>query len=460
MKHPVDLRRGSLSALALLVLTIAAAESQAQAASSRLESNTETTPARRVSLGVGPFRGAHAQQIRGWVLESLEGSRDALAITDAEGFKWMTENSDFAEMASALAVESLLVGTVEGRRVVIQLRGQDGTLIQEILIEGKRGPQLQKDLNERLPSAVKEALGAKAPAAPVFDEDGSEVIVLEEEPSDGDSSMSEESEGGVRPWLVASAGLSLINRRLTFNDTLPNLVDPGYAVADHKLGLAPGFGIHLQGYPALLLGSHGIATRFSLLMSYEQALSVATTYDGGQTDVAIDLTNKTNQWSLGSRFRLVSDRPEAGISLSYGKHHFTIEGDEARPVVPDVAYSYLRFGADAELGFGRFFGGATLGIRLVFDSGDLENPDHWFRNVSGKALDLGLSGGYRLTGPLDLVASLNFLRYGFDFNPIDREDATRVAGGASDRYLVFFAGVRYSLSAESEPESPAASDSE
>jgi hypothetical protein len=67
--------------------------------------------------------------------------------------------------------------------------------------------------------------------------------------------------------------------------------------------------------------------------------------------------------------------------------------------------------------------------------------------VGGRALDAGLTVGYQVSPMIAVIAGAEFLRYGFDFNPLNPADpkTLKVAGGAVDQYLGGILGARFTL---------------
>jgi hypothetical protein len=130
----------------------------------------------------------------------------------------------------------------------------------------------------------------------------------------------------------------------------------------------------------------------------------------------------------------------------YGIHKFFLKGDEDRPIVPDVKYGFVKIGAEAAFLLGKVTLGAKIGVRLLGSLGELETL--WFPGATGTGLDAGIFGGYSLSDSLAVVAGVDALRYGFDFNAIP-EDNRVAAGGAIDQYFVGSLGVRFQLGAGS-----------
>jgi hypothetical protein len=153
---------------------------------------------------------------------------------------------------------------------------------------------------------------------------------------------------------------------------------------------------------------------------------------------------------------------------AYGKHTFSLLGDEVGTtigetygaLVPDVDYGFVRLRADGKLRFGEVLLGANIGTRFVLSTGSLQND--WFENTKGQALELGLMAGYEIMRNLDVVAGFDFLRYGFNFNPLPDPpekpagvsqnvyvgNLSVTAGGATDTYISAWLGLRFHLPSE------------
>lgn len=469
--------RGALLGLTVLSFTFHVSEASAQkskakakaaapAASKKAPASSkqkkQPAPPKKTSLAIGPFSGNKPKEIRTWVSDALE---DDFVLTDAEDFKPKNTDAGFSKMASDLGVEAVLVGKVEKQRIVLTIRGADGAVVKDIVIKGARGPRLKKALEAGVPQAVASAVGAKleteeaeeeAPAEAAEEPEEAEAAKettdeSEETTDEGEEDSSGEEEEASTPSrpsgspLVLMGGVRFFNRTLTFNDTLPQVADPAFAMRNYELRLGPAAFIKLQLYPGAFLGGDGFASNIGLIGGFEQGMPIASKYAGNLPNVPPELTNSTQEWFVGSRLRFPGETTEFGGAITYGQQKFILEGDELFPIVPDVKYGYLRLGGDAWFNFGALFVGVELGVRLVLGTGELERKDLWFENAAGNGIDLGLRFGYQLFDSVAIVLGGDLIRYGFDFNPMDKATATRVAGGAIDQYLSGFAGVRFTL---------------
>lgn len=440
-------------ALAGLTLVLSSSTAFAQKKGKRGAKAAATEPARRkVSIALGAFSGNKPKEVRGWVYDAIQ---DDFLVTDAEDFKPKNTNAGYAKMASDLGVEAVIVGKLERNRLVLTVRDGDGKVVKEIVVKAPRGPKLKRAIESGVSGALGQALGVgtepeeieeeeepdEEPGAPPEDAEPTDSSEAESEAEPAD----EESEG-TAPGLVATVGVKFLNRKLTFNDTLTQLsdmplYDPAYVIRDYELQLDPILYVNLQLYPGALLGGEGFIANLGIVGAFEQGIPVTSKYAGTIQQVPRELKNNTQEWYAGLRMRMPGSSSEFGAVVTYGEHKFILEGDEAFPIIPDTTYGNLRLGADAALSFGKVFATLDVGVRFVLSSGELEK--FWFRNASGLGLDVGLRLGYELSESFSVVLGGDMIRYGFDFNAIDPERDTRVAGGAIDQYLSGTIGLRW-----------------
>jgi hypothetical protein len=199
----------------------------------------------------------------------------------------------------------------------------------------------------------------------------------------------------------------------------------------------------------------------------------------GATEIA-DSTGKVSSFdttfselNVGLRVRIPLDAAEVGLQASWGTATMAIAGDNEVPValagiagaesdpgvVPDAAYSYLRFGPDltfSALGVnwnaGVFYRLVTLGD----EPGQWREP-RWFPNATASAVEVRASGLIPLSESLGVLLGLDARQYGLAMNTgtdaFVRNPATgmptgfnqAVAGGATDLYLGAFAGLQFTL---------------
>jgi hypothetical protein len=240
-------------------------------------------------------------------------------------------------------------------------------------------------------------------------------------------------------------GLEVVRRDFTYKDQIhdfyPNCMR--CQLSDYHLPLQPGGFVKLELYPAAFF-SGGFVSNIGLTFEFHRGLTTKSSYvrDG----VKQEFENLSQQWAAGARFRFPFENAEVGAVVQYGIHKFFLMGDETQPIVPDVKYGFVKIGADTAFMLGKVTLGARIGVRLLGSLGELETL--WFPGATGTGLDAGIFGGYSLSDSLAIMAGIDMLRYGFDFNAIP-EDNRVAAGGAIDQYFVGSLGVRFQLGGSS-----------
>jgi hypothetical protein len=248
-------------------------------------------------------------------------------------------------------------------------------------------------------------------------------------------------EGGTAPIaLELEAGPRLVHRTFDFNDPLSNHVAGAAKPYAYKLNMAPAPFVDLGFYPGAF-ATRGLGASFGLIASFEKLVGTKTTDTNGAS-----IDTLAQQYEVGLRGRLPLAAHEVGVSATYGKQTFHVSQTDPGPgagTVPNVDYTFAGFGADARLRFAPLEIGAHVGTRAVLDTGTLNKM--WFSTVKTTTIGAGLSVAYRLTPMFDLVGGVDFMRYAFDFNPVNPMNAI-IAGGAVDQYISGFLALRVSLS--------------
>ena len=240
-----------------------------------------------------------------------------------------------------------------------------------------------------------------------------------------------------------------MHRTFEFHDT-------PYPMLRYELPLGPLLFIDANWFP----GSHfteGPGEWIGITAGFEKGFATQSIYNEGKPG-EVTLKTDQQQFYVGGRFRLPLGAHMAGLTATYGQHKFSLEGDDgpckdppsqnACPKIPDVNYSYVKIGLDGMLQFGDFMAGARIGKRIVLRPGTIKPL--WFPEVKTQSLEAGITVGYRLVSMLDLVAGFDWLRYGFDFNPVPKGRTAYVAGGAVDEYLSGYIAFRFHLPGKGE----------
>jgi hypothetical protein len=269
---------------------------------------------------------------------------------------------------------------------------------------------------------------------------------------DGDSSVVRRKakrpvmeEGGTAPIAFELvAGPSAVHRSFDFNDPLSDHVSTATKPYGYRLPAGPVPFVNLGLYPAAF-ATRGLAASFGIVGHYEKLIGTKT--EGGT------FSTLGQQYEVGLRGRLPLGENEVGLTASYGKHSFHVTETDPGPgmgavpnvdyTVPNVDYTFVGVGADARVRLRPVEIGLHVGTRFVTDTGALGQT--WFTSTKANSINGGLSVAYSLTPLFSVVAGGEFLRYGFNFNPVIQGNPV-VAGGAVDQYISGYLALRVSLS--------------
>lgn len=232
-----------------------------------------------------------------------------------------------------------------------------------------------------------------------------------------------ERKEGRRSWtpLAISLGISLQRRDLTYND------DAFDTLRTYELGGAPAIAADARWYPAAHFvggfAAHlGVEGRLRYLLAVASEDSAGNRFD----------TESFDAWG-GIRGRIPLYDHEIGLGIGLGHHTFGVQVPDDGPALPDVAYTYLRAGADARFGLpADFHVYIAGGWRQVFSAGDITS-DRWFPDASLGGIDAQIALGWAFFGGVEVRLGAEYTRYFFSLNPEVGNEA--VAGGALDQYI-------------------------
>jgi hypothetical protein len=250
------------------------------------------------------------------------------------------------------------------------------------------------------------------------------------QPEDAESAEDEETDGVPPIALRVGVGGSALFRSLSWHDDHANM-------SPYQLSPGPEGAAWLEAFPASFM-TDGIAAQIGLFGSFDYGFGVTS-----RTNAGVQLTTKFQDFVAGLKVRIPLGIVAPYISGAYGQQTFRLEQDSGAPVVPGVAYKFVRGGAGVHVTFSRMLvADVDLAFLSVTDpgsqAGDIRSTA-FFSRASAYAGEAGLSLGLRLFGPLGLRAGGQIRQYGFDFHsqPTD----PRQVGGAVDRYITIWGGV-------------------
>lgn len=157
--------------------------------------------------------------------------------------------------------------------------------------------------------------------------------------------------------------------------------------------------------------------QIGMVGSYQQYALFTKTEDITGSKVLYAISSR--QWFVGTRARLFADQHQFGMVTGVGSHSFRIVKPAPtvflpqRREVPNVDWRYWRIGLDARLRFDRVLMGASLGYRIVTDSGA-------FANAAGADGDLSM--GYVIWHKVELRVGASLVRYALAEQPFASKD--------------------------------------
>jgi hypothetical protein len=396
-------------------------------------------------VAVLSFTGSKSGTVRSYAVSALKKAKGIGVVPDKSlrdlELPEDPKAEDIVSAAAILDAALLITGSVDAKKGkytvdVIARNGADGQVMAEFSLSGRgllglRGTVV-KDLPKKLAGPFERAAVPEPPeeqlaAASGSAGDGETAEEEEEEEEEEEASPGDDK----RPSpLEIIGGIRAFSRNFRYTDDLFD------ALRSYKLGAAPAFFIQGRWYPAAHF-SGGIPAHIGLTGGYEQGVFLKSQVSGGE-----ELTTKMSEWYAGLRYRVPFEKHELGVQGTYGKHSFKVEDDPAAPLVPDVDYSYLRFGLDGRVRVDQILLGAHFGYRMLLDTGELQSSA-WFPNTGGGGVDAGLFAGYEFITGVALVAGFDFRRYFFSFDPSPGDPL--IAGGAVDEYLSGWGGLSVRL---------------
>jgi hypothetical protein len=263
------------------------------------------------------------------------------------------------------------------------------------------------------------------------DDEGGDTTVARKKAKFNDDD--EDEEGGLVAFELA-AGPRVMHRTFDFHDPLSDYQRTLTPPNAYQLPAGPVPFIQGAIYPAAF-ATRGFAANIGVIGSFEKLVATKT---NGQSTLG-------QAFDAGVRVRVPVGGSEIGFAGAYGQHVFklvTVDPGPGTGSVPNVAYTFVRLGADGRLRIADLELGAHIGTRLVLSTGALGQK--WFPNTKTTVFEAGVSAGYRLTPLVSVLGGVDLLRYAFDFNPVPQMNPV-VAGGAVDQYISGWLALRLTI---------------
>lgn len=400
---------------------------------------------------VGKLSGAKPTSARKWVVEGLEadprftviGEDDSLSLKTGAG------EAKIAETAAKFEADAVILGTSTlGKKWIATLTihdGKDGSVIETVKVKENSFGAYEKALiaGEAAFPVIMKTVGFP-PAPPVAPEP--DVVEEEEEPVEEEPEEEEASESKPSA-LDLTAGIRLYSRAFRYTDTLHQLgVPDAEPLIDYNLDAAPMPIGRLRWYPGAHFGG-GWTSHIGLNLGFEQGIATKVRY---VDDLGVEQSFSQSHRLIvgGLRGRIPVSIFNFAVLANYSNHSFSLkdQGDGSpSDLFPNVSYSNVELGGDGEVRIGSIVLGAHASYVLVLSPGDIKS-DEWFPNAKASGVDFGGHVGFGLNKSFDILTGVDFRGYGFNFNEIaDDAPEDRIAGGATDRYMSVWFGLRYTM---------------
>jgi hypothetical protein len=414
-------------------------------------------------LMVVPFSGPKKQELTKRSAVALEKDGHKLVLTSPAPDPNNPES--LTKAGKKTGAEAFVIGMVQqsAKRwelIVAVHAGKDGGFLGEFTLGASWFPGLLKEIDSKLPDKVAETLGknskSKEPVAEPVSEKPNEEATAEpataaEEPKEEEPTEQDSDDPKPSPLFLALQ-LGAVQRNFTPKDAL---IDNQLLSLENQSLLGPR--LMLGFYPAAFFSSGALAN-LGIRGYFEQSII-------GQTEVPAHAgkpkgTVKMSEqdfW-LGLHFRIPSGAHSFGFGAGPGKHTMTTEITEGY-FIPSISYSYFRFGVDSQFRFGTFGLGLSAAYRPVSslsdEAGHVRAP-YWFPKAEADGMELGVQVGYWLSESFAILINGDYRRYGFNFHRVPADQTppapagtpptgVPIAGGATDTYLGFWAGVGFTL---------------
>lgn len=393
---------------------------------------------------VGKLDGDLDNQARGWMIDGLIASGDYVFINDGKALQ-LTSDADQTEIATVAAenmADVVIVGSSKkkgkGYRATFRVYdGVDGRLLEKVEVSSPSQEKYETELlaGTDVAPVLAQAQGWPRTDAELGEEEAAEPPVEASAP---------------RPSpLRVLAGVRLYSRSFRYTDGLWNR-DPsaGYrAGQDYVIPAAAMPRAEVRWYPAAHFTGDW-AAHLGVVLGYELGVGTSVSFSG------VPLDQSHSLFFGGFRGRIPLGNVTVGLQSTFASHSLAIGGDEAAsadgtPLFPDVSYSQIDLGVDAEWRNGTVILGGHTSLNLVLDTGGVGSavgptPNPWYPGTSAIGGEFGVYAGWELSRVFDLLLGADYRTYAMDFGPVDASTdpyQVPVAGGAADRYFSFWAGV-------------------
>jgi hypothetical protein len=420
-------------------------------------------------VAVRPFTGTGSSKAREAVVSSLSDQKsiELLKDSDVQGTAARLGsdlNTDPGRVAVArkLSISAFIAGDVRkrGKNMEVEIRvyeGRSGGLLDKTTVRAPAA-KLAREVRDQFvrelglavahaeaPEAEHEPVAAPAPEPrrqtqqPQQEADAEPIPAAAQEPeAEAEAEAEPEPDDANKlPALELDATVLELSRAYRYTDAPVKLAEPST--------IGPAVRLAARWYP----GAHfttGVAANFGI-DAYGQFMFPVNTEAKGTSNT---FKSSGSAFGIGARFRVPLGEHQLAFVAGYGQHKLSFDNDgRVAATVPDVAYGFIRVGADARLMLSDAFVLKLAAAYLLLQSyGELEDPK-WFPHVSGGGFEAALGLAYVLMPALELNAGLGLTRFFMSLHPeltdVGVQDAHLVAGGLVDQYIAFMLGATLRL---------------
>jgi hypothetical protein len=420
------------------------------------------------TLMVVPFAGPKKQELTKRAAKTLEKDGHKLVLTSPAPDPNNPES--LTKAGKKTGADAFVIGMIQQSakrwEVIVAVHaGKDGGFLGEFTLGASWFPGLLKEIDSKLASKVAETLGKTGkktePAAepakeePADEDAASDEAKTEDEPKEAAGQDEPAADEGPKPSPLF---LGLQFGSVLRNFTPKNALFPNQLLSQENQGLL-GPRLMLGFYPAAFFSSGALAN-LGIRGYFEQSI-IGQTEVPQHTAAGVVIPKGTAKMSeqdywFALHFRIPAGAHAFGFGAGPGKQTMETEITEGF-FIPDVSYSYFRFGIDSQFKLGNLGLGLNLAYRPVSSLSD--EPGHiraayWFPKAEADGMELGVQVGYSLSPSFAILLNGDYRRYGFNFHRVPSDQTTQapgpanqvpVAGGATDTYLGFWVGVGYTL---------------
>lgn len=257
--------------------------------------------------------------------------------------------------------------------------------------------------------------------------------------------LAEEPAAAARPSaLDVQLGVGAFSRSLHYTDTAQDIqVEAPFDVYDDTVDVALAGAVAGHWYPlALFMG--GPFAHVGITADFARSLSQTTQYTF--SGAGVDYSHIYQRFSGGLRGRIPLPWLTLGVEAKYASQSVWVRAESATAdptAFPDVEYGLIEGRVDGEARINRVILAGYAGFNWALSVGELgEEP--YFKNAHAYGISFGGHVGYQVHHMLDVLVGADAQQFRLNFNPVQPTDP-RIAGGASDRYVTFWLGLRFVL---------------